>query len=233
MTTPTPTPLGPFEERLLSSLRTVVSERAAERAAEGAAEAPTDVAAPDPARDRSRPAGMPRRRRTLVAAAAAVAAAVTGFSLASPSGATPAFAVSERGPDTVAVQVNRLESPDALERAFADLGITADVTYTRPGMTCQPGRYRPVVTQPGPEATLSFSSGVGGDVGASGATLTVDRRMIRPGQTYVVETSWSGSGWMLRAEVAAGPVSPCEQVPDTTAVPAPPASPSGSGTITR
>ena len=74
-----------------------------------------------------RPRGSNRRWTVGVVAAAAAAAAILagGLSLRP----TPSFAV-ERQPDgDIVVTVHRLADPEGLERALADKGISADVTY--------------------------------------------------------------------------------------------------------
>lgn len=156
-------------------------------------------------------------RRTaggLAATGAAVVAGALGINLLT---ATPAFSVSEKSNGDIVVEVNRLEGAPALEEALARHGITADVTYLPPGQVCREGRFT--------EAALpGLMLAVGSDTFSVTLPAGVDRR-----QTFVLSASvqefpdrtrsdgiiesdrFSAS---VDAEMASGPVAPCEPVTD-------------------
>lgn len=102
-------PLDSFESALLSELRDVVAERSA---------------------------AQPHRRRKplLVAVAAAttvaasVGAVVFGLGTGGPAPAS-AYSVSAEDDGDIVVQIRRLDDADGLERALAEHGITAKVSY--------------------------------------------------------------------------------------------------------
>lgn len=102
MTSPT---LDTFESALLTELRAHVTERVA----------------PGPKR---RPVG--RRIAALAAAAAVAGVAATGVVGLGPDAA---FAVERSAGGDVVVTVIRLSDADGLERALAQEGVTAEVTY--------------------------------------------------------------------------------------------------------
>lgn len=102
-------PLDSFESALLSELRDVVTERSA---------------------------SQPRRRKPLlvaVAAAATVAASVGavvfGLGPGGPAPASAAYSVSTQADGDIVVKIRRLDDADGLERALAEHGITAKVSY--------------------------------------------------------------------------------------------------------
>ncbi len=102
-------PLDSFESALLSELRDVVAERSATQ---------------------------PRRRKPLlvaVAAAATVAASVGavvfGLGPGGPAPASAAYSVSTQADGDVVVKIRRLDDAEGLERALAEHGITAKLSY--------------------------------------------------------------------------------------------------------
>jgi hypothetical protein len=104
------TQLDSFETALLAELRREVTEL------------PAPVAAPVPMR-------RPRRLRLAAVGATGFAAcAVAVFGLGS-GGGTPAYAVDENGAGDVTVTIHRLDDAAGLEKALADHGIDADVSY--------------------------------------------------------------------------------------------------------
>lgn len=200
MNTRTPLPekeLDSFETALLHQLREVVAER------------PAPVAAP---------AVRPQRRwgRRLAAAAAAAALAGGGY-LASPLGTSPAFAVTTAANGDVTVTVNRLEGADALEKALADKGIRADVTFPARGTQCRDGRYASAAPPAG-EDRMVMSASVDS---SAGQTISVPKSLLKEGETLVIESMWPAEGsWAMRVAVAAGAVSTCEPEPfDATGLP--------------
>lgn len=192
--------LDAFESRLLAELRSVVEQ------------------------DRKQPvvpAEQRARRRGPWAIAAATAAAFAGAVVLVPTlQADPAWAVSRSGNDQVDVQVNRIEDADGLERALADEGISADVSFVRDGGQCAPGRYaaldersRGLMVQTGSDR--SFRIAVPPGEVPDGAVLVVAASLISLPDVHhddgTSETSrvrvWVDVG------VASGPVDPCVVVP--------------------
>ena len=76
----------------------------------------------------------PRRRKRLAVGIAAAAAAATAYVVVSPGGpaVSPAYAVDEQADGDVVVTVHRLEDSEGLERALAEHGIEADVSFAPP-----------------------------------------------------------------------------------------------------
>ena len=106
-----PTQLDSFESALLAELRREVAAH------------PAPVTAPAVAR-------RPKRRLRLAAVAATgVAASVVAVFGTGGTGGSPAYAVQQDGDGDVIVTVHRLDDASGLERALADKGIDADVSY--------------------------------------------------------------------------------------------------------
>lgn len=196
MSTDHVTLLDPFESRLLAELRREV------------------VASPT---------ALPPRRRTPrapVAAAAVAATVVVGVVLVPGLGATPAYSVQEGNAGEVEVEINRPEDAAGLERALEEHGIAADITYLNGLRTCAPGRF----TEVDREVGMSLS------IGEELVRVTLPPGAVRQGETFVMvlsvepmteaelaETSEregqravAGAASSVSAEVADGPVSPCE-----------------------
>lgn len=178
------TELDTFETKLLADLRAVVDERAAARLV----------------RDRRQ-----RRIRWSVAAAAALIT-LGGAGFVALNQSSPAYAVAPHDDGSVTVTINRLEQASDLEAALARAGIRADVTYTRPGFGCAPGRFTPAAAEPS-GGTMEAS------VDAAGAySLTLPKNLLAAGQTLVLETSWNKEFWSLGLSIAEGTVGECRQV---------------------
>lgn len=193
-------PLDTFELALLRELR-------------GLIEAP-DALADDRSAEEPSPPRPPLWRHPAfrVAGAAAAVAAVAGGYLLSPLGSTPAFAVTTAPDGEVTVTVSRLEGADALERALADAGIRANVTFPPQGKQCADGRYadapRPSAPSPGRVLMSATSSSTGGQ------SISLPKDAIGPGQTLVLESMWPADGsWAMRVGIASGPVGDCVEVP--------------------
>lgn len=202
MTTQTPIPdeLDTFESRLLAELRREV------------ASAP--VPAPAPGRT---------RRRALALAAGVAAATVLGVVLVPGLGTTPAYSVQEGNAGEVVVEVNRPEDAAGLERALEERGIAADITYLPMMQTCAPGRFTEV------DRKVGMSLSIGEDL----VRVTLPPGAVREGETFVMALSVvpftdeqiaevseregqrvvDGASSSVSAEVASGPVGPCEAVP--------------------
>lgn len=73
-------------------------------------------------------------RRRWAAGIAAAAAAATAYVVVSPGGpaVSPAYAVDQQADGDVVVTVHRLEDSEGLERALAEHGIEADVSFAPP-----------------------------------------------------------------------------------------------------
>jgi hypothetical protein len=177
--------LDTFETELLHELRSTVAARCQERRA------------PRPHRARR----VIRRTEVAVGAAAAAAvAAVVTLSLR----ATPAYAVDNGPHGTITVQVNRLEDAADLQRALAEHGVKANVTYLGFGMGCSPGRYHP--------ADSAANSATEFQVG-EGIKVRLDRRDIARGETVVIAASRIRNGIHGEVGVAKGPVRACDPIP--------------------
>ena len=203
MTTQTPIPeeLDAFESRLLAELRREVAATAAVEAA---------------------PAPVRTRRRALALAAGVAAAAVLGVVLVPGLGSTPAYSVQEGNAGEVVVEVNRPEDAAGLERALEEHGIAADVTYLPALRTCAPGRFDEV------DREVGLSLAIGEDL----VRVTLPPGAVREGETFVMALSVvpftdeqiaevseregqrvvDGASSSVSAEVASGPVGPCEAV---------------------
>ncbi|CAM3771577.1 hypothetical protein [Nocardioides zeicaulis] len=156
---------------------------------------------------------LPRRRprRHLLLPAAAVAAvALLGVVVVPGLGPTTAYSVQEGNAGTVEVEVHQPEDATGLERALAEHGITADVTYLPGLQTCAPGRFTAV----GREVGMRLS------IGQDLLRVMLPPGAVREGETFVMVVSvealtndgLDGTASAVSAEVASGPVGPCEPV---------------------
>ncbi len=153
-------PLDSFETALLAELRTVVATR-------------------EPGRTPT-----PRRRTRRLAYAGLAAAAAAGIAVVSlpGPGAPPAYAFSESADGTVHVEVGGDATSDALEQAFAEHGIKADVTFLDLGMMCGDLRGTAGTMPSGP-----WSSSIG--VSHDGFSLTIPAGYPVAGETLVLTTT--------------------------------------------
>lgn len=133
-----------------------------------------------------------------VAAAAALAVALI-VPMLSP---TPAYAVTERNGGEIRVEVNRLEGAEELERALAEHGIIADITYLPSNKECAPDRY---VANRTPGLTLSVSAEV--------FKVTIPAGAVGMDDTFVLDASVTPyeDGFQARVnfDIASGPIAPC------------------------
>ncbi len=136
-----------------------------------------------------------------VAAAAALAVAVIVPMIAP----TPAYAVTERNSGEIRVQVNRLEGAEELERALAEHGVTADITYLQSNKECAPDRYVAVRT---PGLILSVS--------ADTFEVTIPAGAVGKDDSFVLDASVTpiDDGFRARVnfDIASGPVAPCKVI---------------------
>lgn len=194
------TQLDPFEARLLADLRREVADH-------------TSMAGRTPR----------RTRRPLAAAAAVAATAIVGVVLVPGLGTSPAYSVQEGNAGEIEVEIHRPEDAAGLERALAEHGITADVTYLPGRSTCADGRYEPV------DRRVGMRLSMGQDL----VRVTLPPGAVRDGETFVMAwsvdpltteeldqiptedgvTTVDGFASSVVADVTAGPVGSCEVVP--------------------
>jgi hypothetical protein len=134
-----------FQERLLDELKITVAQRGAEQ------EASTETG---PHSSGWRPT---RRLGIITGAGLAAAAALLVFN--SGNNSTPkAFAVEPQGGGGVAITIYSPEDAAGLEEALAEAGVSAQVTWLRPGTTCREPRFTKSIVK----------SPLGGDFGGIG-----------------------------------------------------------------
>ena len=81
--------------------------------------------------------------------------------------------------------------------------VRAVVDYLPAGATCAPGRFRPAAA--GEAGRSQLRQGDDGSV-----SFTIDRGMVAPGATLVIESSGGDGGpTTMTIAVAEGPVGPC------------------------
>ncbi|WP_055479672.1 hypothetical protein [Sphaerimonospora mesophila] len=167
----------------------------------------------------------PRRRRLLrpavlaPALGAAVAAAIAFPSL---TGGTPAYAVTTGGDGLVHITINEAKDPKRLQEDLRAMGVNVVVDYIPMGKRCSP-QPRSEQLVPREQASLSvFPAPEGYEDG-----FTIDPKVIKPGQTGVLEFS-VGDGTPVVAGIWAGvsdgPVADCTLVDSTEAPLGPPRS---------
>jgi len=212
-----------FEERLLAELRAVVEERAAMPEA-------ADVersSVYDRVSLHTPPAGGRRLAPRLALGGAAVAAVAAGvLAVSSGTGDTSsAFAVEPQGDGTVRVEISSLSDAAGLEKALAEAGVKADVSYTAAGMACReprwhataavPGEGQPA--QPAPDDQAARKGKTTGSIRQtdSGVVFSITPNGIGPDDTLVVTASPGpeGAGDVVGVQIAEGAVSPCDPVP--------------------
>ncbi|GAA3694570.1 hypothetical protein GCM10022224_070120 [Nonomuraea antimicrobica] len=190
-----------FEEQLLMDLKTEIAARA-ERARR-----------------------VRRRLFTGVAVAALAGAAAVALPLLTGS-EQPAYAVSENADGTIRVEINEFRDADKLEGDLKKLGVTADVTYLRPGTKCEGTRGRIAdglesMTKGNYQESLSYKA-----ARPRGAGVEISPKYLKDGLTVMMEVTENAdqtSGpekpralWQFRALVMDGPVQPCVPVEDPT-----------------
>ncbi|MEV0390991.1 sigma factor-like helix-turn-helix DNA-binding protein [Nonomuraea sp. NPDC050643] len=166
-----------------------------------------------------------------IAAAAAVAAPFLNGS------ETPAYAVTKNTDGTITLKINEFRDPARVEKDLAAVGLTADVSYVKPGTRCAPGRGTtdgpsfskeelkskdPEVRKRIREAIENSPNGRAFKLG--GGEVRIDPRHIRPDQTAVMEFTENEdqtSGpekpralWEFGGYLVTGPVKPCKVVDD-------------------
>ncbi|RYC12902.1 hypothetical protein [Nocardioides zhouii] len=191
------TQLDPFETRLLSELRQEVVASTA---------------------------SAPRRtRRSLAVAAGVAATALVGALLVPGLGSTPAYSVQEGNAGEIEVEIHRPEDAAGLERALAEHGITANVTYLPGRSTCADGRYQPV------DRRVDLRLSIGQEL----VRVTLPPGSVGDGETFVMAwsvdaltsadldemptedrvTNLGGFASSVVADVTTGPIAACEVIP--------------------
>lgn len=185
--------LDPFESRLLNELR-------------------QEVAFAAPGRRRTRP--------PLAVAAAVAAAAVVGVVVVPGLGTAPAYSVQEGNAGEIVVEVNRPEDATGLEQALGERGVAADITYLPDLQECAAGRFAEV------DREVGLSLSIGEDL----VRVILPPGAVRDGETFVMVLSVEamtqdelaevpeqedqrvveGTSSSVSAEVASGPVRPCQ-----------------------
>ncbi len=188
--------LDTFETALLTELRGYVAQR------------PADSGPPAPSARRKHH----RRRWAYAVLAAASVAGIAVLALPG-TGPSPAYAVTEGNDGEVHVRVDRIDDAAGLERALAEHGVAADVTYLPANQVCAPGRYDEASPQPRGTG-MSFAMGTGG------YRVDLAPGAIRDGETIVISISrltdlgvGESGGITGSIGIATGPVSACVPVP--------------------
>ncbi len=194
-----------FERRLRVDLESVVAERGAEQAARTAA---SEVPASPVWRRRAPRLGLAGIAVAGVAAAVLIVNAGSGDTSA-------AFAVEAQPEGKISVEVSSLEDPAGLEKALAEAGVPASVTYLASGTLCKEPRFQAASSAEGERGAL-----ISGPISGEGPfNFTIGRDEVGPGQTLVI-TAWPGPGVLLlgaaEVKVAEGAVAPCDPVPAPT-----------------
>ncbi|MEV4218973.1 hypothetical protein [Nonomuraea sp. NPDC049725] len=163
------------------------------------------------------------RRRLFTGAAVAGLAAVTAIAVPLLTGSEqPAYAVAENADGTINVQLNEFRDADKLERDLERMKVPADITYLKPGKSCEGNRGK-IVGGASPEEWEGSASDKAVRL-RPGKGLTIDPRHVGTGQTLVMAFTERNDGaaeaakpavqWQLAAYVVEGPVKPCVVVDD-------------------
>jgi hypothetical protein len=180
-----------------------------------------------------------RRRRLITGAAVAGLAAVAALTVPFLSGSeTPAYAVTKNTDGTITLKIIEFRDPAQVEKDLAAVGLTADVSYTKPGTRCAPERGQ---TEAGPtfskeelkskdpevhrkirEAIENSPNGKAFKLG--GGELRINPQLVKAGQTAVMEFTENAdqtSGpekprplWEFSGYIVTGPVKPCKVIDD-------------------
>ncbi|MEV2267054.1 hypothetical protein [Nonomuraea africana] len=179
-----------------------------------------------------------RRRLFTGAAVAGIAAAAVVVVPFLNGSETPAYAVTKNTDGTITLKINEFRNPSQVEKDLAELGLTADVSYVKPGTRCAPDRGQ---TDAGPkfskedlmskdpevrkrirEAIENSPNGKAFRMG--GGQVRINPQHIKPGQTAVMEFTededqTSGPEkpralWQFSGYLVTGPVKPCQVIDD-------------------
>ncbi|WP_051753659.1 hypothetical protein [Streptosporangium amethystogenes] len=179
------------------------------------------------------------KRRLLAGAAVAGIAAAAAVAVPFLNGAgTPAYAVTKNTDGTITLKINEFRDPAQVEKDLAALGLTADVSYVKPGTRCAPDRgptdagpsfskeelssKDPEVRKRMREAIENSPNGKAFRMGHG--EVRINPQYIKPGQTAVMEFTENEdqtSGpekpralWQFGGYLVTGPVKPCKIVDD-------------------
>ncbi|GAA3256217.1 hypothetical protein [Nonomuraea helvata] len=179
------------------------------------------------------------RRRLLAGGAVAAIAAATAVAVPILTGSeTPAYAVTKNTDGTITLKINEFRDPDQVEEDLAKLGVTADVSYVKPGTRCAPNRgdadlgpsfskeelksKDPEVHKRIREALANSANGKTFKLG--GGQVRISPQYIKQDQTAVMEFTENAdqtSGpekprvlWGFSGYLVTGPVKPCKVIAD-------------------
>ncbi|MFD1542447.1 hypothetical protein [Nonomuraea guangzhouensis] len=179
------------------------------------------------------------RRRLLAGGAVAAIAASAAIAVPLLTGSeTPAYAVTKNTDGTITLKINEFRNPDQVEKDLDKLGVTADVSYLKPGTRCADGRGEgegaasfskeelmskdPAVKKKIEEAIANSPNGKTFKLGKG--QVQINPRYIKHGQTAVMqftENADQTSGpekpralWEFGGYLVTGPVKPCKVIAD-------------------
>ncbi|MFG1964059.1 hypothetical protein [Nonomuraea sp. NPDC049028] len=179
------------------------------------------------------------RRRLLAGAAVAAMAAAAAVAVPFLTGSeTPAYAVTKNGDGSVTLKITEFRNPDQVEKDLATAGVTADVSYVKPGTRCAPGRgdadfgpsfSKEEITSKDPAVQKRVREAIENSVNKKTFKLgrgevRISPQYIKTGQTAVmefVENADQTSGpekpralWGFSGYLITGPVKPCKVIDD-------------------
>ncbi|MFI6814230.1 hypothetical protein ACIBG7_17580 [Nonomuraea sp. NPDC050328] len=179
------------------------------------------------------------RRRLLAGAAVAGIAAAAAVAVPFLNGAgTPAYAVAKNADGTITLKINEFRDPAQVEKDLAALGLTADVSYVKPGSRCAPDRgetdsgpsfSKEELASKDPEVRKRINAAIdnspnGKAFKMGGGEVRIRPQHIKPGQTAVMEFTENEdqtSGpekpralWQFSGYLVTGPVKPCTVIDD-------------------
>lgn len=164
----------------------------------------------------------PRRRLLRPAIVAPALAAAAAVAVAAPLalGGGTAYAIAKRPDGTIQITIKQAKDPKKLQADLRRMGLNAIVDYIPYGKKCSPQpRSRGFLSAE--KAPLVVWPPTNPDPG-----FTIDPRVVRPGQTAVLEFSVSSRPHLqvagIWARVSTGPVAPCTLVDSTEAPLGPP-----------
>ncbi|NJP89830.1 hypothetical protein HCN51_10290 [Nonomuraea sp. FMUSA5-5] len=179
------------------------------------------------------------RRRLFTGAALAGLAAVAAVAAPLLTGSeTPAYAVTKNTDGTITLKINEFRDPAQVEQDLKDLGVTADVSYVKPGTRCAPGRgesdsgpsfTKEELQSKDPAVRKRIKDAIDNSPNAKALKIgrgevRIDPHHIKRGQTAVMEFTENAdqtSGpekpralWQFSGYLVTGPVAPCRIIDD-------------------
>ncbi|MGR6914649.1 hypothetical protein ACU635_10400 [[Actinomadura] parvosata] len=189
------------------------------------------------ARNEARRRRVRRRLFTGVAVAGLAAAAAVAAPLLTGS-ETPAYAVTKNTDGTITLKINEFRDPAQVEQDLGKLGVTADVSYVKPGTRCAPDRgesdsgpsfTKEELRSKDPAVRKRINDAIANSPNAKALKIgrgevRIDPHHIKPGQTAVMEFTENAdqtSGpekpralWQFSGYLVTGPVAPCRIIDD-------------------